>query len=43
MPQRVDDLVHKTGLAAGDIGAALTMMELQGGARNMGGGEWVKG
>ncbi len=43
MPQPVDDLVEKTGIDPGRVAAALTMMELGGGARNMGAGQWVRG
>lgn len=42
MPQRVDELMEKTGLDAGTVASALTMMELGGGARNTGGGMWVR-
>ena len=42
MPQRVDELVAKTGLPAAAIGTALTMMELGGGAKNTGGGAWIR-
>ncbi len=43
MPQRIDALVEKTGLDAARVSSALTMMELAGGARNLGGGMWVRG
>ncbi len=42
MPQSVTDLVERSGLKAGDLNAALTMMELAGGARNVGNGMWVR-
>lgn len=43
MPQAMDDLVEKTGFAAGDISATLTLLELQGVVKNVGGGQWAKG
>ena len=42
MPQRVDELVAKSGLPPGAVGAALTMMEIVGGAKNVGSGMWVR-
>jgi DNA processing protein len=42
MPQPVDDLVERTGLGAGAVASVLTMMELGGGAKNVGGGLWVR-
>lgn len=42
MPQAMDALVEKAGLDIGRASAALTMMELMGGAKNVGGGQWVK-
>jgi len=42
MPQTVTDLVNKSGIDTGTMNAALTMMELSGGVKNMGGGMWVK-
>lgn len=42
MPQPIDDLVERTGLPAGQIGVALTMMELADAVRNVGGGQWVR-
>lgn len=42
MPQAMDDLVAKTGLGAGEISGTLTILELQGIVRNVGGGQWVK-
>ncbi|MDO8648656.1 MAG: DNA-processing protein DprA [Candidatus Peregrinibacteria bacterium] len=43
MPQQVDDVVERTGLDAPRVGVALTMMEIAGAAKNVGGGMWVKG
>ncbi len=42
MPQRVDELVERSALPPGAVNAALTMMELGGGVKNVGGGMWVK-
>jgi DNA processing protein len=42
VPQTVDALVPATGLAASALSATLTMLELAGAARNVGGGEWVR-
>lgn len=42
MPQNVDDLVQKSCIAAHAVNSALTMMELQGVARNVGSGQWVR-
>ena len=42
MPQSVDDLVQKAGLAAGILSATLTLLELNGAAKNLGGGQWVR-
>lgn len=42
MPQSTDDLVEKSGLPIGHINATLTLMELKGGAKNVGGGLWVR-
>lgn len=42
MPQPVDDLVLKAGIEAAAIGATLTMLELQGAVKNVGGGKWVR-
>jgi DNA processing protein len=42
MPQTVDDLVGRTGLAPAAAGSTLTMMELAGVAKNMGDGRWVR-
>lgn len=42
IPQTLDGLVEKCGLPAGVIGSILTMMELQGVAKNIGCGQWVR-
>ena len=42
MPQKVDDIVERTSLDPATIGAKLTVLELAGGARNTGGGMWVR-
>lgn len=42
LPSTVDDLVAKTKIDPPSLGAALTMMELAGAARHLGGGQWVK-
>lgn len=42
MPQSMDDLVERTGLTAGLIGATLTILELQGAAKGVGEGKWVR-
>ena len=41
MPQPVDSLVEKSALTAGKVSALLTMMELGGAVKNVGGG-WVR-
>lgn len=43
MPQSMDDLVAKTGLPTGEISGTLTILELQGVVKNVGGGQWAKG
>ena len=43
MPQDIDRLVERSGMEAGRINAALMMMELAGGVKNVGGGMWVRG
>lgn len=43
MPQSLDDLVQLSERDAGSLNALLTLMELDGGARNLGGGQWVRG
>ena len=42
MPQPMDDLVMKAKMDAAKISAVLTMMELSGAAKNVGGGLWVR-
>ncbi|TSC58683.1 MAG: DNA processing protein [Candidatus Peregrinibacteria bacterium Greene0416_19] len=42
MPQSMDDLAGRSALDAGTLNAALTMMELQGAVKNVGGGQWVR-
>lgn len=42
MPQTMDDLVIASGMNASDVAAALTMMEVSGGVKNVGGGQWVR-
>ncbi|MFA6039453.1 MAG: DNA-processing protein DprA [Candidatus Peribacteraceae bacterium] len=42
MPQDIDQLTERLKMEAGRINAALTMMELSGGAKNAGGGMWVR-
>ncbi len=42
MPQTMDNIVEKTGLDPGRIGSALTMIEIAGAAKNLGGGQWVR-
>lgn len=43
IPQKIDDIVERTALDPGTIGAKLTVLELAGVARNTGGGMWVRG
>ncbi len=42
MPQSMDELVERSGLAAGLIGATLTMLELQGAVKGVEEGKWVR-
>lgn len=42
LPQSIDDLVEKTELTVATLNATLTLMELKGGAKNVGSGMWVK-
>jgi DNA processing protein len=42
LPQPVDDIVERTGLPPPRVGVALTMMELAGAVRNVGGGRWIR-
>ncbi len=41
-PRLSDELIAETGFDPGIVASALTMMELSGGARNVGGGLWVR-
>ncbi len=42
MPSALDDLVVKAKLDAATVNATLTILELKGSARNLGGGKWIK-
>ena len=42
MPQSVSDLVDRAGVDAAILNAKLTMLELSGGAKNVGNGMWVR-
>jgi len=42
MPQSIDDLVTKAALQAAIVSAKLTMLEVRGVVRNVGGGMWVR-
>ncbi|MBI2117396.1 DNA-protecting protein DprA [Candidatus Peregrinibacteria bacterium] len=42
MPQKLDDIVERTALDPATIGAKLTVLELAGVAKNVGGGMWVR-
>ncbi|MDD5469865.1 MAG: DNA-processing protein DprA [Candidatus Peribacteraceae bacterium] len=42
MPQSVPDLVTQAGIEAASINAVLTLLELSGAAKNVGGGMWVR-
>ena len=42
MPQSIDDLAGRSGMSIPTINATLTLMELKGGARNIGGGQWIR-
>lgn len=42
LPQTVDQLVEKVRMPASTVGSTLTVMEIAGVARNLGGGGWVK-
>lgn len=42
MPQSVDELVEKSGMSVPQVNATLTLMELKGGVKNVGMGQWVK-
>ncbi|MBI3619082.1 DNA-protecting protein DprA [Candidatus Peregrinibacteria bacterium] len=43
MPQRLDELVERSGIPAARINAALTLLELAGVVKNVGSGMWVRG
>jgi predicted Rossmann fold nucleotide-binding protein DprA/Smf involved in DNA uptake len=42
MPQPVDDLVVRAKLDAAVLNATLTILEIKGAAKNVGGGKWVR-
>jgi len=42
MPQSSDDLVAKSDLTVGELSAVLTVLELNGAAKNLGGGQWIR-
>lgn len=42
MPQSVDALAEKSQLTVAEINATLTLMELKGGVKNVGMGQWVR-
>lgn len=42
MPQSMDILVEKTSLRPGEAGSTLTVLELNGVAKNLGGSQWIK-
>jgi len=42
MPQSVSDLVTKASIEAASVNAMLTLLELSGAAKNVGGGMWVR-
>ena len=42
MPQRADDLVEKSGLSVATLSSTLTLLELNGAVRNLGGGQWIR-
>ena len=43
MPQSVEELVEKIDADVGQTNACLTVLEMQGVAKNVGGGQWVRG
>jgi len=43
MPQSLDEISEKSNLKAGEINSALTVLELSGAAKNLGGGLWIRG
>jgi len=42
LPQSGEDLMEKSGLPIATVHATLTLMELKGGAKNVGAGMWIK-
>lgn len=42
MPQSVDDIAIRAALGVASVATALTLMELAGAVRNVGGGQWVR-
>lgn len=42
MPQSVDDLIEVTKMPTAVVSSTLTLLELNGAAKNLGGGQWVK-
>lgn len=42
MPQRIDDLVEKSGCSVTDVGVTLILLELAGAARALPEGQWVR-
>lgn len=42
MPQTTDDLAQRTQLPAAHVATTLTLMELAGAAKNIGGGQWIR-
>lgn len=42
MPQNIDDLTGKSAMTAGSLSAVLTVLELNGAARNLGQGQWIR-
>ncbi len=42
MPQMVDALVEKSGVPMGILNATLTILELNGAVKNLGGGQWIR-
>jgi DNA processing protein len=42
LPSSLDDIVTKAKLDAAQVNATLTMLELKGAVKNVGGGQWVR-
>lgn len=42
MPQNIDDLTYKSAMTAGSLSAVLTVLELNGAAKNLGQGQWIR-